>query len=293
MVSDDQGANSEELLESALVANIHRRDLDELDEARALQRLLAIHGSQRALAKRLHRSQGWVSQRLALLNLSPELQARIGQEPIDLLRAVGNKPMEEQEAALAELKAERSRNEQKAEVERRPDQSAGRRIADTPAAESQGSGADDYGVITEEEAGTVSRARSAGRQTADTPVAEPRGGAGDYGVIAADESGSVAGTLVADGTGESAAAEVIPEPRSTAASAGASGEGDAGQRRRVHQVPYDQPGALAMLLDHKVESDDLFFSLLQCLSVRALERDPARLDALARSVIEQTASRVG
>jgi ParB family chromosome partitioning protein len=294
MVSDDQGANSEELLESALVANIHRRDLDELDEARALQRLLAIHGSQRALAKRLHRSQGWVSQRLALLNLSPELQARIGQEPIDLLRAVGNKPMEEQEAALAELKAERSRNEQKAEVERRPDQSAGRRIANTPAAESQGSGADDYGVITEEEAGTVSRARSAGRQTADTPGAEPRGsGEGDYGVITQDESGSVAGTLVADGTGESAAAEVIPEPRSTAASAGASGEGDAGQRRRVHQVPYDQPGALAMLLDHKVESDDLFFSLLQCLSVRALERDPARLDALARSVIEQTASRVG
>ncbi|WP_234336241.1 ParB/RepB/Spo0J family partition protein [Streptomyces sp. NRRL S-1022] len=65
MVSDDLGSTAEELLESALVANIHRQDLDEIDEARALQRLLAIHGSQRALAKRLHRSQGWVSQRLA------------------------------------------------------------------------------------------------------------------------------------------------------------------------------------------------------------------------------------
>ncbi|MFI5690167.1 ParB/RepB/Spo0J family partition protein, partial [Streptomyces sp. NPDC051636] len=60
MVSDDQGSTSEELLESALVANIHRQDLDELDEAKALNRLLAIHGSQTALAKRLHRSQGWV-----------------------------------------------------------------------------------------------------------------------------------------------------------------------------------------------------------------------------------------
>ncbi|MGW6793212.1 ParB/RepB/Spo0J family partition protein [Streptomyces chartreusis] len=109
MVSDDQGANSEELLESALVANIHRQDLEELDEARALQRLLAIHGSQRALAKRLHRSQGWVSQRLALLNLTPELQDLVGKEPIDLLRAVGNKPREEQQAALAELKASRLR----------------------------------------------------------------------------------------------------------------------------------------------------------------------------------------
>jgi ParB family chromosome partitioning protein len=111
MVSDDQGTNSEELLESALVANIHRQDLEELDEARALQRLLAIHGSQTALAKRLHRSQGWVSQRLALLNLTPELQARIGQEPIDLLRAVGNRPAEQQEAALEELKARRAQKE--------------------------------------------------------------------------------------------------------------------------------------------------------------------------------------
>ncbi|WP_331719034.1 ParB/RepB/Spo0J family partition protein (plasmid) [Streptomyces sp. NBC_00289] len=111
MVSDDQGTTSEELLESALVANIHRQDLDELDEARALQRLLAIHGSQVALAKRLHRSQGWVSQRLALLNLTEELQARIGQEPIDLLRAVGGKQADQQAAALEELKAERARKE--------------------------------------------------------------------------------------------------------------------------------------------------------------------------------------
>ncbi|WP_331724154.1 ParB/RepB/Spo0J family partition protein (plasmid) [Streptomyces canus] len=111
MVSDDQGATPEEVLESALVANIHREDLAELDEARALQRLLAIHGSQVALAKRLHRSQGWVSQRLALLNLTDELKARIGQEPIDLLRAIAGKPADQQEAALAELKAERARKE--------------------------------------------------------------------------------------------------------------------------------------------------------------------------------------
>ncbi|WP_331763926.1 ParB/RepB/Spo0J family partition protein [Streptomyces anthocyanicus] len=111
MVSDEEGSTSEELLESALVANIHRQDLDELDEARALQRLLGIHGSQTALAKRLHRSQGWVSQRLALLNLTPELQARMNHEPIDLLRAVGNKPAAEQEAALRALKDERARKE--------------------------------------------------------------------------------------------------------------------------------------------------------------------------------------
>lgn len=145
MVSDDQGTTSEELLESALVANIHRQDLEELDEARALQRLLAIHGSQRALAKRLHRSQGWVSQRLALLNLVPELQARIGEEPIDLLRAVGNKPADQQKAALQELKAERARKEEEVRTfaEHRTQSVPG-----TPAS-SEGSPSGDYGVITD------------------------------------------------------------------------------------------------------------------------------------------------
>ncbi|MEU0603153.1 ParB/RepB/Spo0J family partition protein [Streptomyces sp. NPDC006393] len=110
-VDDDQGADSEALLESALVANIHRQDLAELDEARALERLMAIYGSQSALAKRLHKSQGWVSQRLALLNLTPELQAKIGEESIKLLRAVGNKPPEEQATALEALKRQQAEKE--------------------------------------------------------------------------------------------------------------------------------------------------------------------------------------
>ena len=145
MVSDDQGSTSEELLESALVANIHRQDLEEIDEARALQRLLAIHGSQRALAKRLHRSQGWVSQRLALLHLTPELQERIGEEPIDLLRAVGNKPAQEQEAALEDLKAERARRDEAKARTLRPESAPPGERPDPEPQDDQGS---DYGVIT-------------------------------------------------------------------------------------------------------------------------------------------------
>ncbi|MFF9090512.1 ParB/RepB/Spo0J family partition protein [Streptomyces sp. NPDC014991] len=145
MVSDDMGATSEELLESALVANIHRQNLDEIDEARALQRLLAIHGSQRALAKRLHRSQGWVSQRLALLNLTPELQARIGEEPIDLLRAVGNKPADQQAAALEELKAERTRRE---EEKTRTAKVQHQQTADRHPGSTENNRGGDYDVIT-------------------------------------------------------------------------------------------------------------------------------------------------
>ncbi|MEW2626059.1 ParB/RepB/Spo0J family partition protein [Streptomyces sp. NPDC048106] len=192
MVSDDQGATSEELLESALVANIHRQDLEEIDEARALQRLLAIHGSQRALAKRLHRSQGWVSQRLALLNLTPALQARIGDEPIDLLRAVGNKPADQQEAALEELKAERARKEEarprpaKAQSRQTAEQTAGGR-ADRPAGTTETGSVSDYGVITH---GPDAASPSAPRTTAadETLAPVPAGTPGETPAVGAGES---------------------------------------------------------------------------------------------------------
>ena len=111
MIDDELGANPDELLESALVANIHRKDLDHLDEARALEQLLKVHGgSQEALAERLHRSQGWVSQRLALLTLTPELKDRLvrGEESAAELRAVGRKPAEQQAQALADIKAKKA-----------------------------------------------------------------------------------------------------------------------------------------------------------------------------------------
>lgn len=107
MLDDELGSNPDEILESAFVANVHRQDLDPLDEAKVLQRLLAIHKTQDALAARLHRSQGWVSQRLALLGLTPELKEKLqsGEESAALLRRVGKKKPEEQEEHLRQLKA--------------------------------------------------------------------------------------------------------------------------------------------------------------------------------------------
>ncbi|MFE7574664.1 hypothetical protein AMK18_33220 [Streptomyces sp. CB01249] len=109
MLDDKLGSNPDEILESALVANIHRQELNHLDEAKALEQLLKIHGTQEALAARLHRSQGWVSQRLALLTLTPSLKEKLqsGEESAATLRLVGKKKAEEQEAHLQQLKATR------------------------------------------------------------------------------------------------------------------------------------------------------------------------------------------
>ncbi|MFD5300892.1 ParB/RepB/Spo0J family partition protein [Streptomyces mutabilis] len=259
MVSDDQGNSSEELLESALVANIHRQDLEELDEARALQRLLVIHGSQTALAKRLHRSQGWVSQRLALLNLTPELQARVGEEPIDLLRAVGNKPAAEQETALQTLKEERARKE--AEKLRR----RGRAEAETDAAsrskKTTGKPAGYYDVIEDPRPPAPAAAAAADDRIADDRV-----------------------------SAQPPVAHAVPEPR-TDASVPDDGTASAHDETQGRRVPYDEPGALAMLLDRKIEDDDVFFRLLQFLNMKATARDPERLRELARSFTGEVAAR--
>ncbi|WP_228982155.1 ParB/RepB/Spo0J family partition protein [Streptomyces sp. DH12] len=159
MLDDELGGNSAELLESALVANIHHRQLSPLDEAQALKKLLDIHGTQDALARHLHRSQGWVSQRLTLLNLTPELQARLeaGEEKAELLRRVGNKKPEEQEQHLARLKAEETRKAaaRKTGAAAVPSTQQVSPAPDSPTLQTARADADHYGVMTRDTAAST------------------------------------------------------------------------------------------------------------------------------------------
>ncbi|MFH9089710.1 ParB/RepB/Spo0J family partition protein [Streptomyces sp. NPDC017673] len=300
MVSDDQGNTSEELLESALVANIHRQDLGELDEARALQRLLAIHGSQTALAKRLHRSQGWVSQRLALLTLTPELQARIGQEPIDLLRAVGKKPAEEQEAALEALKAERVRADAE-RVARREAEKAAREAPRPPETEPEPEPGPDHGVtaaaaqttaVPDETSGSTDGAQSAAVPEAPVPSTRPAPAPAPAAAHPATPAPPPVQAPVTEATPSAAVPDtVVPEPRTTPGAA-APAVRPAGAEQPVRRLPYDEPGSLAMLLDQKIEDDDVFFDLIRFLGLRALQRDPARLGELGRFLADQPTAAV-
>lgn len=102
-VNDDLAASAEDMLESALIANIHRVDVPPIDQARALQDLVGVHGSQGKVAKRLGKTPAWVSQRLALLELTPELQEKVetGELKVEPARRIGRMP-KEQQAAEAE-----------------------------------------------------------------------------------------------------------------------------------------------------------------------------------------------
>ncbi|MEV5864354.1 ParB/RepB/Spo0J family partition protein [Streptomyces sp. NPDC052071] len=117
-IDDSLADNADTLLETALTAAVQHEDLDPLDEAKALQRLVEVHGSQRAVARSLGKSSGWVTQRLALLKLTPELQQAVEDKklPVEVARTVGQLPEQQQgsaaEAALAKRELKRAARKQ-------------------------------------------------------------------------------------------------------------------------------------------------------------------------------------
>ncbi|AZM94122.1 MULTISPECIES: ParB/RepB/Spo0J family partition protein [Streptomyces] len=103
-VNDALSASAADILESALIANVHRVDVAPMDQARALQELVDVHGSQAQVAKRIGKTPAWVSQRLTLLNLTPDLQEKVetGELKVEPARRIGRLPQEEQSVAAAE-----------------------------------------------------------------------------------------------------------------------------------------------------------------------------------------------
>lgn len=121
-VNDDLAASAEDLLEGALIANVHRVDVPPLDQAKAIQELLSKHGSQEKVAKRLGKSGAWVSQRLALLGLSEDLQEKVetGELKVKDGRRIGRLPAVQQQSeaavALNRVKAPRKQRSKAAEA---------------------------------------------------------------------------------------------------------------------------------------------------------------------------------
>ena len=72
----------------AVVENLERENLSVLEEARALDGLMQAYGwTQREVAERLGKSQGWVAQRVGLLELPGAAQEEIGRGGLTLTHA--------------------------------------------------------------------------------------------------------------------------------------------------------------------------------------------------------------
>jgi ParB family chromosome partitioning protein len=89
------------LISASISENVDRKDFDVIEEARAVEALVAeCEGRGDLAAARLHRTPAWVSQRRALLKLAPEIQAalRRGELAVREARNLARVPMAEQVA---------------------------------------------------------------------------------------------------------------------------------------------------------------------------------------------------
>ncbi|MGW3403418.1 ParB/RepB/Spo0J family partition protein [Streptomyces zhihengii] len=125
-VDDARVATDEALLEAAFVANYHRDNMTELEEAQALESLVTYYGSQTKAAQRLGIAQATLSSKLSLLKLTPVLQADLaeGRRQLKHVRNLGKQTPEQQietaNARAAADKQEKSLRREAAKLARAP-----------------------------------------------------------------------------------------------------------------------------------------------------------------------------
>jgi ParB family chromosome partitioning protein len=173
-------ATDETLLEAAFVANYHRDDMTDLEEAHALKALVDYYGSQTRASKRLGIPQNTISSKLSLLKLTPELQKDLvtGTRKVEHVRNLGKLAPEEQ----------RAKADERAEAARRKAEARPQEVVERSAAP-----AEYHGVIipgappAEPAAPSLPSVRpsaappSVEREQASESIPEPRAGAGELG----------------------------------------------------------------------------------------------------------------
>ncbi|MFJ4343170.1 ParB/RepB/Spo0J family partition protein [Streptomyces sp. NPDC088915] len=121
-------ATDQALLEAAFVANVHRDDMNPIEQAHALKTLVKFYGSQNKAAKRLGIGQSTISSKLSILELDPTLQADLveGRRTVEHVRNLANLTPEEQRAkADARAEAAEKKATAKRGVSRRDNPGAG------------------------------------------------------------------------------------------------------------------------------------------------------------------------
>ncbi|MFF4647279.1 ParB/RepB/Spo0J family partition protein [Streptomyces sp. NPDC001389] len=117
-LAGEGGEGDDKVDEAVVIENIHRKNIPPYKEAEFLQRMVERHGSQEKVAARIGKSQMYVSNRLSLLNLAPELQEAVDTKQIKVKtaeRIAKLEDPEQQKAAAAEeiRKAQQPRSPRK------------------------------------------------------------------------------------------------------------------------------------------------------------------------------------
>lgn len=167
----DNLAEQQRSQEARLIENVQRADLPPLVEAYEVVSLVKKHGTNRAVAKILGMSEGWVTQRKQLVNLTPELQTELTQQSITVedARQLGKIPQLRQMEAYHAGKPYTDPADQPKTAPRQLPPGAPAVVDDhSPAADTEATQADSATASSDSNTGVVPRGRlseSAGRAT--------------------------------------------------------------------------------------------------------------------------------
>ncbi|MFD7004035.1 ParB/RepB/Spo0J family partition protein [Streptomyces mirabilis] len=107
-VQDQLGDEDGRIDDAIIIENIHRKNLAPTKEAEFLKRMVEKHGSQDKVAERIGKSQMYVSHRLSLLKLAPDIQKQVdaGELKIRDARLLASKTEDHaaQRAQVAQIK---------------------------------------------------------------------------------------------------------------------------------------------------------------------------------------------
>lgn len=267
-VQDRLGDDDGKLDEAVIIENIHRKKIDPIKEAVFLQRMVKKHGSQDEVARRIGKSQMYVSHRLALLKLDDEVKQELeaGAVKPSQVRGLATKPAEQQRAHLAKIKEAAQKPKPKRKVQNGV-------LNPGPGRENSGEeGRVQNGVLssqTRPESDALST--GAGEEGPREPGAAPFDGR----------------KPMSDGPKPDRTAveqpRAVPEPR---AYEGASPDSQSVEDSTpVVGLPYADPQFIATHLDRNMEEDDLF-ELLRLLAEHAQDRNPERLAAYRKQAVD-------
>lgn len=97
VVNDGFAADRKTFMEAVVSENVDRQNFDPVEEAYAVQALVAEFGSNRAVAQHFERVDGWVTQRILLTHLHPQMQdlVRSKSMPLEAARSLGKRARDE------------------------------------------------------------------------------------------------------------------------------------------------------------------------------------------------------
>ncbi|MFI9332620.1 ParB/RepB/Spo0J family partition protein [Kitasatospora sp. NPDC052868] len=91
VVDDGLAKDRKTFVEAVVSENVDRQNFDPVEEAYAVQALVTEFGSNRAVAQHFERVDGWVTQRILLTHLAPEVQELVRKKamPLEAARSLG------------------------------------------------------------------------------------------------------------------------------------------------------------------------------------------------------------